>query len=293
MRNAQKPSDGNGTSFREEILRMIREFRLLDDEFMTEVFRENKKAVRLVLRIILGKPGLEVSEVKVQEKVGNFIGRSLCVDVIARDEGKLYNIEIQRSDKGSIPERARYHGSLLDAAELEKGQDFRELPETYVIFITETDCFGKGLPLYSFDRYCPEIGRNLGDGLHIIYVNGQYRGDDDMGRLMEDFSCTSAGEMNYTELAERVRYLKENKDGENTMMSRAVEEFGRKCEEKGLEKGREEGRVEGRQKGRAEGADMMAKLGEILLKADRTEDMQRAFKDFTFREKLFKEFGID
>ena len=77
------------------------------------------------------------------------------------------------------------------------------------------------------------------------------------------------------------------------MMSRAVEEFGRKCEEKGLEKGREEGRVEGRQKGRAEGADMMAKLGEILLKADRTEDMQRAFKDFTFREKLFKEFGID
>ena len=275
MRNAQKPSDGKGTSFREEILRMIREFRLLDDEFMTEVFRENKKAVRLVLRIILGKPGLEVSEVKVQEKVGNFIGRSLCVDVIARDEGKLYNIEIQRSDKGSIPERARYHGSLLDATELEKGQDFRELPETYVIFITETDCFGKGLPVYSFDRYCPEIGRNLGDGLHIIYVNGQYRGDDDMGRLMEDFSCTSAGDMNYTELAERVRYFKETIEGEEKMS-----EIFRRVEKKAREVGREEG------------ADRLGRLMSKLFEQNRVDDAKKASSDSSYRESLYKEFGI-
>ena len=275
MRNTQKPSDGKGTSFREEILRMIREFRLLDDEFMTEVFRENKKAVRLVLRIILGKPGLEVSEVKVQEKVGNFIGRSLCVDVIARDEGKLYNIEIQRSDKGSIPERARYHGSLLDATELEKGQDFRELPETYVIFIMETDCFGKGLPVYSFDRYCPEIGRNLGDGLHIIYVNGQYRGDDDMGRLMEDFSCTSAGDMNYTELAERVRYFKETIEGEEKMS-----EIFRRVEKKAREVGREEG------------ADRLGRLMSKLFEQNRVDDAKKASSDSSYRESLYKEFGI-
>ena len=300
MRNTRKTAEGSGTSFREEILRKIREFRLLDDEFMTEVFRENKEAVRLVLRIILGKPELEVSEVNVQEKVGNFIGRNLCVDVIARDNGKLYNIEIQRSDAGSVPARARYHGSLLDATELEKGQDFRELPETYVIFITESDCFGEGLPVYSFDRYCPDIGRSLEDGLHIVYVNGEYRGDDDIGRLMEDFSCTNAGEMNYTELAERVRYLKENKDGENTMMSRAVEEFGKRCEAKGLEKGlaegrtegRAEGRAEGRSVGRAEGADRMASLGDLLLKKGRTEDLKRSFSDPAYREQLFKEFGI-
>ena len=43
MRNTRKTAEGSGTSFREEILRMIREFRLLDDEFMTEVFRENSK----------------------------------------------------------------------------------------------------------------------------------------------------------------------------------------------------------------------------------------------------------
>ena len=98
--------------------------------------------------------------------------------------------------------------------------------------------------------------------------------------------------MSYTELAERVRYLKENKDGENTMMSRAVEEFGKRCEAKGLEKGLAEGRTEGRAEGRAEGADRMASLGDLLLKKGRTEDLKRSFSDPAYREQLFKEFGI-
>ena len=82
--------------------------------------------------------------------------------------------------------------------------------------------------------------------------------------------------MSYNELAERVSYLKENKDGENTMMSRAVEEFGKRCEAKGLEKG----------------ADRMASLVSVLLKAGRTEDLQKASSDTAYREQLFKEFGI-
>ena len=101
-------------------------------------------------------------------------------------------------------------------------------------------------------------------------------------------SCTNADDMSYTELAERVRYLKENKDGENTMMSRAVEEFGKRCEAKGLSAGRAEGHAEGL----AEGADRMASLGDLLLKKGRTDDLKRSFSDLAYREQLFKEFGI-
>ena len=111
---------------------------------------------------------------------------------------------------------------------------------------------------------------------YLTLTNGQYRGDDDMGRLMEDFSCTSAVDMNYTELAKRVRYLKENKDGENTMMSRAVEEFGRKCEEKG----------------RTEGADRLGRLMTALKESGRVDDAFKAAEDSSYREKLFKELGI-
>ena len=40
---------------------------------------------------------------------------------------------------------------------------------------------------------------------YIIYVNGAYRGNDAIGRLMHDFSCTNPNDMNYKELEEQVR----------------------------------------------------------------------------------------
>lgn len=265
---------------REAVLRIISGFRLMDDEFMTECFRDNKPAVRLVLRIILGKPDLEVTRVDVQSKIGNLGKRSLCVDVLAREKGKLYNIEIQRSDAGAIPRRARYHGSALDAGELEKGARFEDLPETFVIFIIENDIFGQGLPLYSVERIVKETGKNFSDGLHVIYVNGKYRGDDDIGKLMHDFSCTSADEMSYNELAERVRYLKEDKSGEHIMVSRVVEQYGDEREARGLAEGMEKG------------ADRLGALMTKLKSLGREDDAFKAAADPTYRDKLFKELGI-
>ena len=272
---------------REEVIRRVMGFRLLDDEFMKAVFDQNKEVTSLVLRIILGKPDLVVEEVRAQAVVANFVGRSISVDILARENGNVYNIEMQRADAGAVPRRARYHGSALDAKELEKGAPFNELPETYVIFITERDFFGSGLPAYHFDRCCRETGSDLDDGLHIVYVNGSYRGDDDIGRLMRDFSCTSAADMTYNELAERVRYFKETEEGLESM-SRTVEEYGDKREAKGLTEGLKQGRVEGV----ALGADRMANLVAMLLKAGRTDDLQKASTDPVYREQLFKELGI-
>ena len=266
------------------ISRIINGYCLMDDEFMTAVFEENKPAVRLVLRIILGKPGLEVTEVNVQKEIENLNGRSLRLDVLARDEGKLYNIEIQRSDAGCIPERARFHGSVLDATFLDKGSDFEDLPETYVIFITENDVFGKGLALYTVERTIKETGQDFDDRLHIIYVNGRYRGDDDIGLLMRDFSCTNADEMTYNELAERVRYLKENTMSKYGM-SRAVEEYGNEREA--------EGREQGRAEGESIGADKLGRLMVALLSQNRIDDAKKASSDPAYRETLFKEYGIN
>ena len=43
----------------------------------------------------------------------------------------------------------------------------------------------------------------FGDGSHIIYVNGKYRGNDEIGKLMHDFSCTNPDDMNYEALAKK------------------------------------------------------------------------------------------
>ena len=60
-------------------------------------------------------------------------------------------------------------------------------------------------------------GKPFADGEHILYVNGEYRGDSDIGRLMHDFNCTDAADMNFKLLADRTRYLKEHPKGVSEM----------------------------------------------------------------------------
>ena len=58
------------------------------------------------------------------------------------------------------------------------------------------------------------------DGEHIIYVNGSMKTKDTaLGRLMSDFYCTDAKDMNYKELSERVRHYKETEEGAEKMGS--------------------------------------------------------------------------
>lgn len=39
-------------------------------------------------------------------------------------------------------------------------------------------------------------------GAHILYVNGEYRDDSAIGKLMHDFNCADADDMHYGLLAE-------------------------------------------------------------------------------------------
>lgn len=203
---------------REEILEKIKEFRLIDDSFMSRVFDENIECTELILRIILNEPDIKVNEVHTQKEIKNLLGHSVRLDIMAVDKtGKMLDIEVQRADKGAGVKRARYNSSMIDANTLVKGEDYDKLPETYVIFITEKDVMGANLPIYHADRVVAETGVLLGDGTHIIYVNGAYRDNSPIGKLMHDFSCKNPSEMYYKELAEQVKYYKEDARGVEAM----------------------------------------------------------------------------
>ncbi len=209
----------------EEDLKKLKAFRLMDDDFMTACFDGHPECVELILRIIMEKPDLIVKEVKVQYFIKNLQKRSVRLDVFATDsKGKKYNIEIQRDDKGAGAKRARFNSSLIDSKIMETGRDFEDLPETFVIFITEKDVLGEGRPLYHIERYILESEKLFNDKAHIIYVNGEYRGDNPLGHLMADFNCTEPSKMYYNKLKERVAYFKETKEGA-AIMCKAIEEL--------------------------------------------------------------------
>ena len=200
-------------------LKRIKALRLIDDDFMSLVFNENIEGTELLLKIIMDRNDLKVIDVRTQSKMNNLNGRSICLDIDALDsEGAKYDIEIQRTNKGANPKRARYHSSIIDAGMLKEGDDFTDLRENYVIFITEKDAIGSNKPIYHVERMICEDNVQFDDGEHIIYVNGSIRNKETaLGKLMHDFYCTEAKDMCYEELSRRVRHFKETEKGVDTM----------------------------------------------------------------------------
>ena len=201
-------------------LERLKSLRYMDDDFMTVCLADNFEGVELILRIVLGRQDITVKSVRTQEPMKNLQGRSAILDVHAVDSTKKeFDIEIQRKDSGAGAKRARHNSSLLDAHILKAGDDTEDIPDSYVIFITENDVMQGNQPIYLVERYVT-IGENkvlFGDGSHILYVNGKYRGDDEIGKLMHDFSCTNPDDMNYEALAKRARYYKQDEKGVATM----------------------------------------------------------------------------
>ena len=194
-------------------LEKIKQLRLMDDTFFNSCFDGNIPCMEVVLRAVMGNDSLRVTEVITQQSVPNLYGRAVRFDALATDGETIYDVEIQRSDEGAIPRRARFNSSMIDSREVSKGTLFPDLPETYVIFITEHDVWKRGKPLYTVRRTFEDTEEVFDDGAHILYVNGECRSESPLGRLMHDFFCSDPNDMYSDVLAERVRFFKEDEKG--------------------------------------------------------------------------------
>lgn len=173
----------NGLEVRYERYKgIIKNFTLMSDIFMRNVFKQ-RECLEYVLQVIMEKQDLRV------------------IDQI-----------IQQDNEGASPKRARYHSGLMDMNTLNPGQDFDELPESYVIFITRDDILGYGFPIYHIDRHIKEADDSFQDEAHIIYVNSRKQEDTELGRLMHDLHCRNADEMHSPVLAKRVHELKDTQE---------------------------------------------------------------------------------
>ncbi len=201
---------------------------LFDDDLMSMVFDGNIEATELLLKIILKRNHIIVVSVVGQREFQNPVmgGRNIRLDILAKDSrGKHYNVEVQKKPEGAHIRRARFSSSMMDSRMLKAGQEFSELQDSYMVFITQTDIFGHGIPIYTINRHFEETDDLFDDGSHIVYVNGEYKGNDEIGKLLHDFGCKESKDMYYSELAKGVKHFKEEEGGRK-VMSEAVEKYG-------------------------------------------------------------------
>ena len=238
---------------------IIKNFTLMSDIFMRNVFKK-RECLEYVLQVIMEKQDLYVIDQVIQKDYKNLQGRSAVMDCVARDStGKQFDVEIQQDNEGASPKRARYHSGLMDMNTLNPGQDFEELPESYVIFITRDDILGYGLPIYHIDRQIKELEEAFQDEAHIIYVNSRKQDDTELGRLMHDLHCKKADEMHSPILAKRVYELKETQKGVELMCHEMEKIYS-----EGMESGEKRGELKAKK-------ETILSLAEMGIPVDKIE----------------------
>lgn len=187
-------------------------------------------------------------EKRVEEarKLNLLISQDAILDVVAEDEkGKLYNLEIQRTDTVDHARRTRFYGAMLDSEYLKKGKTYEEMPEVHIIYVSEKDLWKIGRTTYRVKKCFEDTDIPYEDGIHVLYVNAAVNDGTDTAKLMEYFKTTDPDDMSQGDLSRRVHFLKKEEGGYRVMCA---------VTEKWRMEDREEGRKEGRKEGREEQA---------------------------------------
>ena len=237
----------------EEKRQKVAKFNVMDDVFFQKMM-EDKEVCEEILRIILDDSKLQVVECVPQASIKNIIGKSVVLDVLCRDEtGKYYNIEVQKADDDDHQQRVRYNGALATTFAMRAGEDYKQMPDVRIVFISRFDVFRAERAMYHVDRVVRETGQIVDNGQSEIYVNAKVDDGTPVAELMNYFKKSEGRNDICPKLSERVKIFK-TEQKEVTAM----------CELMEMERlaGREEGREEGRITERTENIlRLMEKMG--------------------------------
>ena len=214
----------------------------ITDDFIFSRVMRNKKLCRTLLEMILkvkvGKIKFLTSHHAIQIEPN---AKGIIMDVYLKDENKVINVEMQTSNHGDLPRRARYYQAAADIDTTPKGSKYKDLKQNYVIFICTIDPFLKGKPIYSFQNYCVNYGVPipLADGTEKIFLNTTAKDttnlDGEMS-LFYDYVRDKTAQTAFTkELDATISRMKQEKEERNmylTYTSRMME-----CRQDGYEEG--------------------------------------------------------
>ena len=146
----------------------------ITDDFIFTRDMRNKRLCRTLLEMILkvkvGKIKFLTSHHAIQIDPN---AKGIIMDVYLKDENKVINVEMQASNHGDLPRRARYYQAAADIDTTPKGSEYSDLKQNYVIFICTFDPFDKNFPRYTFQYTCQETDHQLKleDGSLRIFLN--------------------------------------------------------------------------------------------------------------------------
>ncbi|MCM1539902.1 MAG: Rpn family recombination-promoting nuclease/putative transposase [Blautia sp.] len=210
--------------------------------------------------------------------------KSVRLDVYVKDNKSIvYNIEMQASDTKDLPKRSRYYQGMMDLQLIDKGQTYKTLNRSFIIFICLEDIFEKGRHLYTFENLCKEDHSiSMGDDSTKIFLNADSQMDDVSPALkafLDYVAGRSSNDAFVYELDAAVKEAKRNREWRHEYMTLLMRD--QINIEKGIQKGVEKGE------------NKLSQLIARLIEDKRPQDVIRITQDKNYRDQLYEEYLID
>lgn len=192
--------------------------------------------------------------------------KGIRLDIYAKDENNThYNVEMQALKVADIMKRSRYYHSQLDMELLLSGNSYKNLPETYVIFICDFDPFGQGKYRYTMKQVCEEAPElELDDGAHTIFLSTKGENPEEIPKGLVTFLEYVKAPLAESEKDFQDEYIAKLQDSIKSI--KVSREMGARYMtfQELLADEREQGRVEGRVEGQAKGIlTLLCDVGEV------------------------------
>lgn len=250
--------------------RKLEDLNVLDDFMFSAAASDEevgKEFCRTVLSVLLQK---ELGEIQITAQktilpcTPEMRGIRMDVEVKEPLEDTLpslnvYDVEPHLRKEKYFPRHNRFYQAKIDSRYIRSGErDFGNLPNLFVLTITEYDPFGKDQMIYTVSNSCrEEPGLKYDDGLVFYYFNtkGKKGGTPEIRAMLKymiestEKNVVNEDIRNLHRCVERVKVLPEVRE-EFMRFEDVIAWEKEKSHEEGIEEGRKEGIEKGRKEGR-------------------------------------------
>ncbi|MEE1073187.1 MAG: Rpn family recombination-promoting nuclease/putative transposase [Cellulosilyticum sp.] len=165
----------------------LQELNLADDFLFAKVMSDPIVCKKVLEKIL----GIQISKITMPEnqKIIDLLleSKGIRLDVYVNDaEGTVYNVEMQQGENINLAKRTRYYQGNIDLDMIQKGEDYRKLNKSFIIFICTFDPFNKERHMYTFKNVClQDTSVILGDETEKIFLSTKGKVNDVDEEMLE------------------------------------------------------------------------------------------------------------
>ncbi|MDD7602576.1 MAG: Rpn family recombination-promoting nuclease/putative transposase [Firmicutes bacterium] len=270
---------------------------------------DSRAALIAILNIILDRKDDPIQSIEIKnpidtaEKPGE---KETVMDIRAEtNQGEQLDIEMQTGLLIVYPNRVIFYGGRLVNSSLQKGEEYDKMKKSIVVSIINGTLFPSIPSCHNvFEvREC-STGLLLSDRLSFHFLElgkvGKDKPISEMTRIeklafylkyasdekMKDYVQEILAEEDFAMAENAYRTLTQDEIEFQRMESRIRDEHHRSTE---LAYARKEGMKEGI----SMGEEKLSRLYSLLIEQNRIDDLQKASADKAYRQKLYREFGLE